>query len=119
MSSFGLVFWCIGFFFFFFQAADGIRVLTVTGVQTCALPISGVAFLLFAETMYRRHPYRLDTLGTAGSVATMTPDRLDGYRSQRYPVGQATLSVVGDVDPDRVSRLLRERLGRLPHPPAP
>src|SRR2546430_6793055 len=27
-------------FFFFFQAEDGIRYLTVTGVQTCALPIS-------------------------------------------------------------------------------
>src|SRR2546430_12178535 len=26
-------------FFFFFQAEDGIRDLTVTGVQTCALPI--------------------------------------------------------------------------------
>src|SRR2546427_9553478 len=28
-------------FFFFFQAEDGIRDLTVTGVQTCALPILG------------------------------------------------------------------------------
>src|SRR3989475_558756 len=31
---------CGCFFFFFFQAEDGIRDLTVTGVQTCALPIS-------------------------------------------------------------------------------
>src|SRR2546421_5223742 len=30
----------IDFFFFFFQAEDGIRDLIVTGVQTCALPIS-------------------------------------------------------------------------------
>src|SRR2546430_10467856 len=29
-------------FFFFFQAEDGIRDLTVTGVQTCALPICRV-----------------------------------------------------------------------------
>ena len=27
-------------FFFFFQAEDGIRDWSVTGVQTCALPIS-------------------------------------------------------------------------------
>src|SRR5689334_23840869 len=33
---FGLFFF---FFFFFFQAEDGIRDGTVTGVQTCALPI--------------------------------------------------------------------------------
>src|SRR2546430_9499558 len=29
----------IAYLFFFFQAEDGIRDLTVTGVQTCALPI--------------------------------------------------------------------------------
>src|SRR2546430_14868844 len=29
-------------FVFFFQAEDGIRDLTVTGVQTCALPISSL-----------------------------------------------------------------------------
>src|SRR2546421_4043325 len=29
-------------FFFFFQAEDGIRDLIVTGVQTCALPISSL-----------------------------------------------------------------------------
>src|SRR5688572_32555044 len=34
-----LILLCIIFFFFFFQAEDGIRDLTVTGVQTCALPI--------------------------------------------------------------------------------
>src|SRR3989442_6452062 len=31
------------FFFFFFQAEDGIRDADVTGVQTCALPISSRA----------------------------------------------------------------------------
>src|SRR2546430_9247749 len=33
--------WLVGWYelYFFFQAEDGIRDLTVTGVQTCALPI--------------------------------------------------------------------------------
>src|SRR5438034_5688119 len=34
------MFLVILFFFFFFQAEDGIRDHCVTGVQTCALPIS-------------------------------------------------------------------------------
>src|SRR2546430_4855094 len=34
-----LILLCCFRFFFFFQAEDGIRYLTVTGVQTCALPI--------------------------------------------------------------------------------
>src|SRR2546422_3043274 len=32
--------WHVRMFFFFFQAEDGIRDVAVTGVQTCALPIS-------------------------------------------------------------------------------
>src|SRR5207244_6890853 len=38
--SFLLCMFIIVFFFFFFQAEDGIRDDLVTGVQTCALPIS-------------------------------------------------------------------------------
>ena len=40
------------FFFFFFQAEDGIRDTSVTGVQTCALPICSILFntyILLAE----------------------------------------------------------------------
>src|SRR2546430_10238795 len=33
---------------FFFQAEDGIRDLTVTGVQTCALPILLLLVIIFA-----------------------------------------------------------------------
>src|SRR2546430_7895007 len=39
-SIINLLYRIILLFFFFFQAEDGIRDLTVTGVQTCALPIS-------------------------------------------------------------------------------
>src|SRR5712672_4633401 len=35
-------------FFFFFQAEDGIRDKLVTGVQTCALPMSAIAAALIA-----------------------------------------------------------------------
>src|SRR5258707_9882465 len=35
-----ITFICYCYLFFFFQAEDGIRDIGVTGVQTCALPIS-------------------------------------------------------------------------------
>src|SRR3989454_6524438 len=38
--------------FFFFQAEDGIRDYKVTGVQTCALPISGQASTPFGENTW-------------------------------------------------------------------
>src|SRR5204862_4138285 len=52
------------FFFFFFQAEDGIRDLYVTGVQTCALPISAVRFQIISalNKIHQFHPeIELDT----------------------------------------------------------
>src|SRR2546430_17154509 len=37
--------------FFFFQAEDGIRDLTVTGVQTCALLFASIGRLVSADTV--------------------------------------------------------------------
>src|SRR5206468_2441277 len=68
ISLFFLIFFF--FFFFFFQAEDGIRDLIVTGVQTCALPISSA----FAHAEHRGlrgepiRPLRVYALCLAGQV---------------------------------------------------
>src|SRR5258707_11405838 len=56
----------LGVFFFFFQAEDGIRDIGVTGVQTCALPISAYQ-ILFLD---RVPPYAAvdDAVGAAREV---------------------------------------------------
>src|SRR6266496_797068 len=48
---------------FFFQAEDGIRDLYVTGVQTCALPIS-----IVAAAIRRARPKAADPLGTLAEL---------------------------------------------------
>src|SRR5687768_17905262 len=45
---------CVYDFFFFFQAEDGIRDVAVTGVQTCALPISVVLQQRFEQAVVMR-----------------------------------------------------------------
>src|SRR5256886_11366886 len=60
------------FFFFFFQAEDGIRDLTVTGVQTCALPISGRDV---SSTPIRHKPARIRACSPVHPVRTRTPDK--------------------------------------------
>src|SRR5205085_8739277 len=60
---------------FFFQAEDGIRDLTVTGVQTCALPISkrilaaGCAGKLDADDAVSVLPQPLDDAGNRARLA--------------------------------------------------
>src|SRR3989475_6403554 len=49
------------FFFFFFQAEDGIRDLTVTGVQTCALPISPPDLARWRRERFLRRTRRTKT----------------------------------------------------------
>src|SRR5258708_19592735 len=49
---------CNLFGFFFFQAEDGIRDDLVTGVQTCALPISGLPAAPFWNYLQRGQPAR-------------------------------------------------------------
>src|SRR5207249_8471839 len=66
-------------FFFFFQAEDGIRDRNVTGVQTCALPISSArAVERFADA--NRSTARADG-GPAESGPTRRPSRPGRTRS--------------------------------------
>src|SRR2546430_13089752 len=68
---------------FFFQAEDGIRDLTVTGVQTCALPIS---------VRPRRFPRgrRLAAEVEASTSAGNAPPRFAPSTRARAPVGSTT-----------------------------
>src|SRR5437868_11209158 len=51
------------FFFFFFQAEDGIRDRNVTGVQTCALPIS-ICKIIICKAHLTRYIYYYSLPGT-------------------------------------------------------
>src|SRR2546427_3182626 len=65
--------------FFFFQAEDGIRDLTVTGVQTCALPISAVVVALPIGILCHRVPrLRAGVLGTLNVIQTIPSIALFG-----------------------------------------
>src|ERR1019366_8533361 len=65
------------FFFFFFQAEDGIRDWSVTGVQTCALPILGI--------------------GLDGAVAEAEIDRLETFFRTRGGKGSIELCPLADA----------------------
>src|SRR5260370_35667190 len=66
------------FFFFFFQAEDGIRDSSVTGVQTCALPI-------LKQLAKRKPNYKMEDLCRARPLY----HRRDGHcqNLQIYPQG--------------------------------
>jgi len=91
--------------------------------------LSAVVFRAFSEELYRKHPYRMDVLGTKDTVSEMTPRRLAEYYRKYYPPGDMVLSVVGDVDPTAfvakanalfdLSDLAPRGKGRRKSPPVP
>ena len=72
------------------------------------------AFRAFTQTLYKKHPYRLDVLGTRKSVEGLTVQRVRNYYKRTFAVSNLTLAVVGDVDPARVIDLMTERFGDAP-----
>src|SRR5437867_9261928 len=59
--------------FFFFQAEDGIRDRTVTGVQTCALPIYEVSKVVVLDPRDRALGDALHTRGRVRDLQLLRP----------------------------------------------
>src|ERR1019366_8300896 len=68
----------IYFFFFFFQAEDGMRDWSVTGVQTCALPISEPMRILVVEDDKKIASFVVNGLKQSGYAADHSADGESG-----------------------------------------
>ena len=81
--------------------------------------LSGVAFDMFGRMLWRNHPYRLDPLGTRDTVSAFTREGLLRIYRERFTADRMVLSVVGDVDPERVAELAEDAFNDLPVAQAP
>ena len=64
-------------------------------------------------TAFRAHPYRHPTIGWLSDLEHMTRDELYGYYRQHYVPNNATLVIVGDVDPGDAFRHTERHFGGL------
>src|SRR2546427_1167678 len=93
-------------FFFFFQAEDGIRYLTVTGVQTCALPISVYKMAVDWKVALPLHPeYR--TLPMVWYVPPLSPITSAANAGHLDSVGRSPIN--GRSEERRVGKECRSR----------
>src|SRR6266498_4589678 len=79
-------------FFFFFQAEDGIRDADVTGVQTCALPISTTRYLAGYE-VETRGVYIQDVIFPPELVEVLTHREIANQQRATYEEQQRAETV--------------------------
>src|SRR5579883_2740647 len=102
------------FFFFFFQAEDGIRDFHVTGVQTCALPIS--AFQSADVTLKQRLvnqrliPNAMEPRNTVAQYNPATGDLTVTMTSQNPHIHRFLLSVILGLPEHRI-RVIAPEVG--------
>jgi len=107
------------------EELDKERRLLLQQLEVQRHDVGSMAFRLFAQTLYRTHPYGLDPLGTPESVKAATGAGLRREFARLYPRSRLVLAVVGDVDPGRVERACAARFApgekapALPPVPAP
>src|SRR5437016_11816423 len=85
------IFFVFFFFFFFFQAEDGIRDWSVTGVQTCALPI----YIILYSTTEFGFLELSDAVATGSSLMPQkkNPDSMElvrGKAGRVFEIGRAS-----------------------------
>jgi zinc protease len=81
---------------------DGSRRVVVDRARASDGDPAWGAARLFREALWPGHPFRLDPLGTAASLAGLGRLRLLEHYRRHYPVSRLVVSVVGDVDPKAV-----------------
>jgi zinc protease len=66
------------------------------------------------STAFQAHPYGHPTIGWRSDVETVTASGLKSYYDTFYWPGNATVSVIGNIDPAAVLNLIDEHFGEIP-----
>ena len=98
---------------------DGSRRVVVERARVADGDPTGAARRLFREALWPGHPFRLDPLGSAASLAALGRVRLLDHYRRHYPVSRLVVSVVGDVDPAEVVATLTALFAEAASGPPP
>lgn len=81
----------------------------------------GLAPLVLLETLYPPdHPYHWPTIGSMDDLSAATHEDVVRFFERYYGPGNASLSIAGDIDPERALSLVETWFGGIPAgPPVP
>lgn len=79
-------------------------------------PNSALSKLIWAAA-YEAHPYHHPVIGWRSDIENVSIQKLRAFYNTFYWPNNATVTVVGDIDPKQVLGLIRKDYGKIPHSP--
>jgi zinc protease len=93
------------------------RRLVLAAIQQQEDDLGRLVFKLFRKTLYQKHPYRMDPLGTLDSVQKFTQNDLKEYYQRIAIPENMVFTVVGDIDQSQVLFAIKKGFGDLKKEP--
>lgn len=80
---------------------------------------NGLLYEAFAAAAFQAHPYGFPTIGWASDIQALTPADTERFFRTYYGPANATIAIVGDINPKEVIALIEQTFGRIPAGPPP
>jgi predicted Zn-dependent peptidase len=79
----------------------------------------GQLFETFTSAAFRAHHYGVPTIGWGSDILSLTPAETEAFFKTYYGPSQATIALVGDINPKDTIELIEQTFGKIPAAPAP
>ena len=79
---------------------------------------NGLLFETFTSAAFRAHPYGIPTIGWESDILSLTPADTEAFFKAHYGPGNATIAIVGDINPKDVMTLIEQTFGTIPASPS-
>jgi len=80
---------------------------------------NGLLYEAFAAAAFQAHPYQFPTIGWASDIQALTPAETERFFRTYYGPANATIAIVGDINPPEVIGLIERTFGKIPAAPVP
>ncbi|HAP41765.1 MAG TPA: insulinase family protein [Nitrospira sp.] len=81
---------------------------------------NGLLYETFTSTAFQAHQYGVPTIGWGSDIMALTPAATEAFFKTYYGPNNATVAIVGDINPKDVMALIERTFGKIPAaPPIP
>ena len=81
---------------------------------------TGLLYETFTSTAFQAHQYGVPTIGWGSDIMALTPAATEAFFKTYYGPNNATVAIVGDIQPKEVIALIEQTFGKIPAaPPIP